>query len=428
MFSVAEMDRPTILAVNPCDWDEQVEEHHPGHLSLAHRLIGEQLFFNENGHPITGPGSSWRTVGHLNEFIEMNTAFDQLVSFERRLHISGEMFRQMVGGGSGHFMEIFEREIWNIFHQIEKNSCPDLHVELRGSSRPSVVQEHQFSDTNVDCGIGTLFRGKMKSNLNIDTISVGVLIPESLHEETPSNDICASSFASFEGTSITGLFYNYGMTGALASGTDCSGYGTSDTWPASYSTGVTFTVSGTAGSCSSFFDRGIPVSMDEMGNYRIGEYQEIDAITLMKEAIKKNSKIVVARSRSSLKRAVPQNEMKARDTLHDMLSESDWRRYVANGFIMVKAQSGKWYQIFNDRKRLKVYEKGVLVEEICIHSDDSCPPTDHVINMKVMVEIDEESLRKGGNISASVNPLVIAYGAERKPSNLVDLFNRLKAS
>jgi hypothetical protein len=71
---------------------------------------------------------------------------------------------------------------------------------------------------------------------------------------------------------------------------------------------------------------------------------------------------------------------------------------VTNGFLMVKGQSGKWYQIFSNRsERVRVFENGIQTKILCIHSSDECPPTDHVINMKILAEIDEDSLWKSAN-------------------------------
>jgi hypothetical protein len=90
--------------------------------------------------------------------------------------------------------------------------------------------------------------------------------------------------------------------------------------------------------------------------------------------------------------------LKARETLRDMISESEWRRYVTNGFIMVRGQSKKWYQIFSNRsQRIRVFENGIQVKVLCIHSADECPATDHVINMKILAEIDEAALWKSAN-------------------------------
>lgn len=96
-------------------------------------------------------------------------------------------------------------------------------------------------------------------------------------------------------------------------------------------------------------------------------------------------------------------ELKARDTLRDVLTEKDWRRYITNGFIMVKSLiSPKWYQIFNDYRRINVYLEGKIIQSICIHTDvPECPPTDHILNMLFLVEHSEQELYKLGNVSDS---------------------------
>lgn len=98
----------------------------------------------------------------------------------------------------------------------------------------------------------------------------------------------------------------------------------------------------------------------------------------------------------SLERSISLEEQKARDSLRDLITEKDWRRYVTNGFIMVKGEH-YWYQIFN-RGNIGVFHKGKKTHSICIHTDKSCPPTDHVLNMKILAEIDERQIWRGGNV------------------------------
>lgn len=150
--------------------------------------------------------------------------------------------------------------------------------------------------------------------------------------------------------------------------------------------------------------------IDEQGNLRLiytmpGDYvsffQENTAKQVVQQMIKQNLLIKIAKSRAQPVRNEAQaNEIKARETLRDMVTESEWRRYLTNGFIMVKAPSNRWYQIFNSSsKRVIVYEANKKIAEICIHSDPSCPPTDHVINIKVLAEIDEDAIWQGGNVT-----------------------------
>jgi len=91
-------------------------------------------------------------------------------------------------------------------------------------------------------------------------------------------------------------------------------------------------------------------------------------------------------------------ELKAQETLREFISESEWRRYLTSGFIIVKSQhhQDRVYQIHRD-ERINVWIKGKMVCKLCIHSNN-CPPTDHVIAMKTLAELDEVSLWKGSNI------------------------------
>jgi hypothetical protein len=118
----------------------------------------------------------------------------------------------------------------------------------------------------------------------------------------------------------------------------------------------------------------------------------------VREAMRKNLVAERRRRAVGLPFQASAEELKARETLRDMISENEWRRYLTNGFIMTKGQSGKWYQIFQQyNERIRVYENGKHVEMLCIHSDGECPPTDHVINMKILAEVDESALWKGSN-------------------------------
>jgi hypothetical protein len=126
-------------------------------------------------------------------------------------------------------------------------------------------------------------------------------------------------------------------------------------------------------------------------------------------------------------RYTPQ-EQKARDSLRDMLTEEEWRRYVTNGFIMVRGGSGYWYQIFADNSRLQVYKNNKKTHTVCIHTDKTCPPSDHVINMKVLIEIDEASLWANSNVT-SLSEIRISLGnfaIATKPKPLVEEYRKLK--
>jgi len=93
------------------------------------------------------------------------------------------------------------------------------------------------------------------------------------------------------------------------------------------------------------------------------------------------------------------SEIKAIETLREMISELEYRKFVKYGFIIVTAKSRKQYQVFREHRHTKVWEKGKLVEDICVEfKDKTIPLTDKLIAFKTMIETDEDVFRKLGNV------------------------------
>jgi hypothetical protein len=93
-------------------------------------------------------------------------------------------------------------------------------------------------------------------------------------------------------------------------------------------------------------------------------------------------------------------EQTALETLREMISEREFRNYLRYGFILVRGQSGRIYQIFKNKQHTKVWEQGKLVEEICVRIEGNVhvPPTDNVIAFKTMIETSEDFFKSSGNI------------------------------
>lgn len=128
---------------------------------------------------------------------------------------------------------------------------------------------------------------------------------------------------------------------------------------------------------------------------------EISKEEALKQTIKQfmRSNLLIKRGRErGLDKAINSNEIKARNTLRDHITERAYRRYLTNGFIVVQGKSGLCYQVFNDRRHTMVFHNNQKVGEICINTDYSCPPTDHVITIKTLLELDEVSVWNGGNL------------------------------
>lgn len=108
---------------------------------------------------------------------------------------------------------------------------------------------------------------------------------------------------------------------------------------------------------------------------------------------------IMIKTRANLFRTLNKNEWVALDTLREMISESDFRKYIKHGFILVMGKSGDTYQVFRHKSHTKVWRNGTLIEEICVRIRDSkVPMTDNVIAFKTIIEADEGSFKSLGNV------------------------------
>jgi len=112
---------------------------------------------------------------------------------------------------------------------------------------------------------------------------------------------------------------------------------------------------------------------------------------------------VRVKSRASLILDAPENEYRAIETLREMITETEFRKYIKDSFILVSGRSGDVYQIFRTRAHTKVWRSGRVVEEVCVRiKDKAIPPTDNVIAFKTLIEVDEKEFKKLGNVYSMV--------------------------
>ena len=90
-------------------------------------------------------------------------------------------------------------------------------------------------------------------------------------------------------------------------------------------------------------------------------------------------------------------EAMALTLLKSLVTPDQWRHYLKNGFLAVRGASGLLYQIIRGRDHIRVFRRGLKIAELCIHLPHTCPPTDHVVAKKMMIEADEMSVWRGSN-------------------------------
>ena len=87
-------------------------------------------------------------------------------------------------------------------------------------------------------------------------------------------------------------------------------------------------------------------------------------------------------------------EINALRLLKNMLDEATWKRYLKYGFILVQSRVAPHlrYQIFRGGGHVLVRHGRAIVAELCLSLDRSrvrTPPTDQVVALKLMAELDE---------------------------------------
>jgi hypothetical protein len=133
------------------------------------------------------------------------------------------------------------------------------------------------------------------------------------------------------------------------------------------------------------------------------ECRQVETISLFQMKLKilrKNTITPIVRHRADPVFAETPAETIALETLREMITEEEFRKYMVQGFVLVRGASGKVYQIFRQQRHIKVRLNGQLVEELCIglKKELHTPPTDKVIAFKTMIEVGEDVIRKFSNV------------------------------
>lgn len=112
----------------------------------------------------------------------------------------------------------------------------------------------------------------------------------------------------------------------------------------------------------------------------------------------KSNLVIAVKSRACPIQGASPEEQIALETLRELISESDYRKYVKHGFLMVQGSDGDMYQVFRTRSHTKVWRDGKVIEEICVRiKDGNVPPTDNVIAFRTLIQINAEAFKEMGN-------------------------------
>jgi len=117
----------------------------------------------------------------------------------------------------------------------------------------------------------------------------------------------------------------------------------------------------------------------------------VDKKTLFAGKMKSNLVITVKTRAPEIQQASPAERV-ALETLREVISESEFRKYLRYG-SKVRAE------MFRNRAHTKVWRNGKVVEEICVRIKAAdIPPTDNVIAFRQIIQTSELEFKKLGNV------------------------------
>lgn len=116
-------------------------------------------------------------------------------------------------------------------------------------------------------------------------------------------------------------------------------------------------------------------------------------------------------------------EIRARETLRNVIGEEKLRDFARRGSISVRAKSGLVYQIFPGSGFTNVYNNGKMMDRLCVVLTGGFPPTDSLIMRYLMILNNEEQF-KSLAIKHGVTKPVVAEKVDQR--SLADIFKDLK--
>ena len=145
---------------------------------------------------------------------------------------------------------------------------------------------------------------------------------------------------------------------------------------------------------------------------------------LLREIIEKRQTPAIHVRRPSLPAKVDIREQRARETLRRVIGDDKYQSFLRNGFISVRGRSGLTYQIFPGHGITSVFERGKMVERLCVVLAKDFPPTDSLI-MRYLLILNNENQFRGLAIKHEVTNSKLTVQTQDQRS-LVEIFKSLK--
>ena len=114
----------------------------------------------------------------------------------------------------------------------------------------------------------------------------------------------------------------------------------------------------------------------------------------MRQMIRDRMAPAIHRSRTSMSIAIDIREERARQTLRRVIGDQAYRKFMRDGFITVVPKSGLTYRIYPGCGITEVYDRGIMVDRLCVVLQGNFPPTDSLLMRYLLILNDEGEFSK----------------------------------
>lgn len=132
----------------------------------------------------------------------------------------------------------------------------------------------------------------------------------------------------------------------------------------------------------------------DWGTYHVWKAPVVLPGERIRQMIQARMAPVFHRRRSHLSIAADVREYRARQTLRRILGEQAFKKFIRNGFITVVPKSGLTYRIFPGHGMTEVYDRGIMVDRLCVVLQGDFPPTDSLLMRYLLILNDEGEFSK----------------------------------
>jgi len=145
---------------------------------------------------------------------------------------------------------------------------------------------------------------------------------------------------------------------------------------------------------------------------------------LLRDIIEQRQTPAIHVCRQGLRASIDIREQRARETLRRVIGDDKYQSFLRNGFVSVRGRSGLIYQIFPGHNMTCVFDRGKMVERLCVVLAKDFPPTDSLIMRYLLILNNENKFRGLANKHAVYKPNLTVQSQDQR--SLVEIFKSLK--